>query len=112
MHEPVPSILSESVLSLAQGARIVPSGRSSGRRSPTTIWRWIRQGALTPDGRRVYLQALKVGSQWVTSLQAMERFFQELTPRPDSTMPGHVSTGAERTRRARQAADRCQQAGL
>jgi len=46
--------------------------------NPATIWRWITRGFRTPDGRTVKLEAAKIGSQWITSEQALQRFIEQI----------------------------------
>jgi hypothetical protein len=48
----------------------------------STVWRWVNKGVLGPQGRRVKLEALKLGGQLVTTEQAIQRFAEALTPAP------------------------------
>jgi hypothetical protein len=70
---------SEHVISLAQAARSVPSSQGKTVHA-ATVWRWIRKGVLAGDGRRVRLDAAKLGGRWVTSKEALQRFLEALTP--------------------------------
>jgi hypothetical protein len=51
-----------------------------GRLCFSTVWRWVSKGVLGPGGRRVKLEALKLGGQLVTTEQALQRFAESLTP--------------------------------
>jgi hypothetical protein len=68
-------ILSEERLPLDR----IP-GRNGRQINNVTAWRWITKGLLTPTGERVRLEAIKVGSAWTTSREALERFTAALTP--------------------------------
>jgi hypothetical protein len=62
----------ESILSLAQAARMLPPGR---RGRP----RWVLNGVKTSSGRVRY-EAIRMGGRWLTSVKAMERFAARQTP--------------------------------
>ena len=65
--------------------------------SPATAYRWIERGALAGDGSRVFLEAVKVGRQLMTTRESIQRFFDELTrrsavvPKSDTELPGNVA---------------------
>jgi hypothetical protein len=89
--------------SLVQIARRCPPGRGVGPHvNAATLWRWCRHGVRLPDGRRVYLEALRVAGRWVTSEQALERFIasQQAVTEPASATP---PTPAQRQRAAERA---------
>ncbi len=67
-------LLNETLLSFGQAARKLPAHRGPGRCSPATIWRWIRDGVKLPDGRRLRLEAIRIGGAWRTSEEALGRF--------------------------------------
>jgi hypothetical protein len=88
--------------SLVQIARRCPPGRGVGPHvNAATLWRWCRQGVRLPDGRRVYLEALRVAGRWVTSEKALERFIaaQQAAPTEAPLPP----TPAQRRRAAERA---------
>ena len=60
---------------------IIPAGRSGRRAHFSTLLRWIKNGLKDPQGRRIRLEAVRVGGKWATSLEALERFFDALTPK-------------------------------
>jgi len=61
-------ILTEDVLTLNQAARELPT-----RTHLSTVYRWAKRGV---NGRK--LETLKVGSQFITSRQALTRFLLAL----------------------------------
>jgi hypothetical protein len=73
-------LASEQLLSLALAAKTVPPARSGKVTHLSTILRWIRQGAPGPDGKRVKLEAIRLGGRWMTSREALQRFGERLTP--------------------------------
>jgi hypothetical protein len=74
---------SESLLSLADAAKLVPPARLGRPVSFQCVLRWVLEGSRAPDGRAVKLEALRVGGRWVTSREALQRFAEALTPQPD-----------------------------
>jgi len=42
--------------------------------------RWILNGTKRQDGQLVRLEALRMGSRWITSVEAIQRFAEALTP--------------------------------
>lgn len=72
-EQAVQSVLSESVLSLRQAQEELL--QSTGLRpDKATIIRWIMKGR---QGAK--LDAVKVGNQWITSLEALHRFIVATT---------------------------------
>lgn len=71
--------LDEQVLSLDKARELIP-GRDGQRVGFTTVWRWVTFGVLDPKGRRVKLEARRLGGRWLTSKEAIERFTIALTP--------------------------------
>jgi hypothetical protein len=80
-------LTTETPLPLAAAAKLVPPGRSGKRTHLSTILRWIMRGARSPSGEVVRLEAVRLGSRWVTSRQALQRFSERLTPRLDGVPP-------------------------
>jgi hypothetical protein len=70
----------ETLISLAQAAALFPGHRGARRLHPATLTRWILKGARAVDGRRVQLEALRVGCRWLTSPPALGRFAAALGP--------------------------------
>lgn len=69
----------EKLLSLSEAAQQFPGSRGAARLHPATQTRWILKGARAADGGRVNLEAIRVGSRWLMSAEALARFFASLT---------------------------------
>lgn len=69
----MPNLLDEQRLDLKEVPPLVP-GRAGRPVSPATVYRWATKGL---NGAR--LQTVQVGSRMVTSREALDRFFAELT---------------------------------
>ncbi len=61
-------VLSETTISLKEGSKL------AGRPTRRQLYRWSREGVLTPTGERVHLERAKHGGSIVTSIEAFERF--------------------------------------
>jgi hypothetical protein len=68
----------------------------------STMFRWIVKGVQGPDGSRVRLEAVKLGSRWMTTRQALQRFAERLTPRAQADASAGRTPG-QRQRAAEQA---------
>jgi hypothetical protein len=68
------SFYSERQLPLAALARSLPPGRNERPVHVSTLVRWIVDGVRLPDGRRLRLEARRLGHRWVSSLEALDRF--------------------------------------
>lgn len=91
MSDTVSQVLDEIVagdaLGVGAAARLLPAHRGTGRVNPATVWRWMRTGTRTADGRVIYLEAARVGQRWLTSASALKRFISALTPAPAGSQP-------------------------
>jgi hypothetical protein len=97
-------ISTESILSLREAAKLLPSSRLGRPCSFQCILRWILNGTKSPDGQIVKLEALRLGGRWITSREALQRFAEALTP---PTTDNSVSTRTPK--HCRRAADRAEQ---
>lgn len=104
MADSTPSIQSEIIagdaLGLSAAARLLPAHRGEGRASASTIWRWIRTGTRTGDGRVVRLEAARIGGRWLTSKAAITRYMSALTPITPSATPRTPTRTAAQNRNA------------
>lgn len=77
-EEPMESRLRrEGLIPLTEAAALYP--RRRGRlRHPSTVYRHITEG-VTVEGRAVCLEALRLPDGWMTTRQAIERFWACLT---------------------------------
>lgn len=71
--ETVSRILSESVLTFSQ-ARVELQNISGARPDKATLSRWVLRGI-----KGIKLEAVKVGPNWVTSMEALNRFIVATT---------------------------------
>lgn len=80
----------ESLITLSQAAARYPGHRGAVRLHPATLTRWILTGVKGLDGRRVKLEAVRVGGRWLTSEAALHRFSAALgvtdAPAPPRTL--------------------------
>lgn len=63
----------KNYLTLSRAARQLP-----GRPAAGTLWRWCRRGLTSRDGRRVYLQHIRIGARIYTRLDWVEEFGNQL----------------------------------
>ncbi len=104
--------LTETILTLADAAKLLPRGRAGRPVHLSCILRWIIDGAKSPDGSRVRLGGVRLGSRWVTSREALQRFAEALTPRLDDTAPVKPRTPNQRERASAQAAKQLEAIGI
>ncbi len=104
-------LASESSLSLYQAARLLPPGRGDRPVTISCILRWILHGSRGPSGEMVKLEAVRLGSRWVTSREALQRFVEALTPTqaPRAAAP---QTPAKRRRSASRASGALDRIGI
>jgi hypothetical protein len=105
-------ITAESVLSLNQAARELPPGRGGRPVSLGCILRWVLEGAKAPDGKRVRLEALRMGGRWITSRESLQRFAEALTPRLSDAPMSSPRTPGRRQKAADRAARELEKVGI
>lgn len=92
------TILTETTLTITEAAK-------TGFPRPVhkaTIWRWILKGCRLPNKERLRLEAVRIGSQYVTSREAISRF---ITAQTEARFVTDTPTPRTPTQRAR-ASDR------
>ena len=67
------NIASETVVSLTEAARRLPARRQGKRPNVATLYRWAQSGC-----RGVRLEVVQVGGTKCTSLEALQRFVDQL----------------------------------
>ena len=102
----------ETPLSLAAAARLVPPARGGKRCHLSTILRWIVKGSKAPDGTTVRLEGARVGGRWLTTLQALRRFSERLTPQLGETSQLAPRGPGNRRRDSERAAKELEQLGV
>jgi hypothetical protein len=98
----------ETVVPLSVASRHIPPARSGRETRTSTLQRWITHGARGPSGQRVFLEGLRLGARWLTSLEALQRFADALTPMPANLAPV-TAQAANRPIARRRAAERAGQ---
>jgi hypothetical protein len=105
------TILTETTLSLSQAAKRLPPGRRGAPVSLACLLRWVLDGARAPEGEKVRLEAVRLGGRWITSVEALARFADRLTPKTsDSPLPAR--TPRQRRRAAERAEKELERLGL
>jgi hypothetical protein len=106
------NVLSENVLNLTQACALLPAGRGTARTHPATLTRWILKGVRGPAGKRVRLEATRIGGRWITSREALERFARALTPNFECSPAFRPGTAAQQKRAAERAGVMLQKIGI
>jgi len=91
-----------------QAAARYPGSHGAARMHTQTIVRQILKGILTRDGRRVHLEAERIGSRLFTSIEALQRFAAALE---GETSQVPARTPAARTRASVKADRECAEMG-
>jgi hypothetical protein len=106
----IPQLMTETLISLPQAARMLPAFRGNGRTSPTTLWRWISAGVRLPTGERLRLEGIRIGGRWLTTVEAITRFAKRQTdirePPPESGRVPGFRTPEQRRRAVMRAGER------
>jgi hypothetical protein len=105
-------VTSDSTLTLMQASRILPTGRNGSRPHLSTLIRWIIEGVRLADGRRVRMEAVRLGGKWITSREALQRFTAALTPVLSDTPPPPPRTPGKRQRASERAACELEKLGM
>lgn len=73
---------------LGRASKGLPFGRDGRPISRRTLLRWIKFGVIGPHGRRVHLEAVRLGNRWLIDEHAVDRFAARLTPSSCAALPG------------------------
>jgi hypothetical protein len=87
-------LLAEGLIPVGDLPRFLPPTCSGKLLARSAVWRWISKGLPGPDGRRVHLEAIRVGRRWVTSVAAVARLFAKATGGPAPMRPQAVTAQA------------------
>lgn len=68
----------ETVICLTEAAKRLPTRRGKRPVNVSCLYRWTTQGC-----RGVVLECIQIGGTRCTSIEAMQRFFERLTPMAD-----------------------------
>jgi hypothetical protein len=105
-------LTTETPIPLAAACCLVPPGRNGRRTHLSTILRWILRGAKSPSGEIVRLEGLRLGSRWVTSKEALQRFAERLTPPPNDDGLPSSRTPAQRQSASERADEALRKRGI
>jgi hypothetical protein len=105
-------LLNETLIGLNEAARRLPPGRGRRPVSFSCVFRWITTGIPGPNGQRVRLEAVRLGGRWLTSVEALARWADSLTPNLDSEPGTPPRTPAQRSRASLLAARALEQEGI
>lgn len=104
MTAPVLDITQEQGLSPAQAAKFIPCYRAGKKTHPSTVVRMIQAGVRTPAGRRVKLRAVRLGSRWITSVEAIREFIAAQQGEPETVAAAAFRSPSGRRRASEEAA--------
>ncbi|MHB1423149.1 MAG: DUF1580 domain-containing protein [Gemmataceae bacterium] len=92
---------------------IVGRRRRGSRLNISTIWRWFAKGVRPKSGGpRIKLETVLKGPNCrVTSVEALQRFFERITKDRDGELASAPRTTKQRERQSRAAAARCERDG-
>jgi hypothetical protein len=109
--DPMSDLTSETLLSLPEAARRIPPGRNGRPTHISTLVRWITRGVKVRGVGTVRLEALRCSSRWLTSAEALGRFFSAQTPTLGDT-PALPRTPTARRRAADKAGEQLSKIGI
>jgi hypothetical protein len=89
-------LIQEGLIRLTTAARLLPDSRNGRGLHPATLTRWCTIGVKDRSGRRVKLEAVKVGQAWQTSRQAVARFLEALAEEPAPGLGALAQAGQAR----------------
>lgn len=105
----------EKILSLAEVCNhpIVGRRRRGSRLNISTVWRWFARGVRPKNGGpRIKLETVLQGPNCrVTTVEALQRFFERVTTDRDGEPALLPRTARQRERRSKAAAARCEREG-
>jgi hypothetical protein len=104
--------ISETPIPLAEACKLVPPARQGKRTHLSTLLRWITRGTRSPSGEIVRLDGIRIGSRWMTSREALQRFGEALTPRTDTAVTATPRTPGQRSKASEKAARELEALGI
>jgi hypothetical protein len=105
-------IVNEATMPLSHAGRLLPPYRYGRPVSLSCVLRWVLDGVKLPDGRRVRLEAIRLGGRWLTSREALQRFAEAQTPNPDLSTQELPRTQTSRRRASDRAAKELDRIGI
>jgi len=89
--------ITEQIIPFKQVGDYAPTAR--GRVHPSTARRWAN-GCRAADGSTIKLETIRVGASTMTSVEALQRFFDRLTGTPDPVRRDSVKQELSAPRRS------------
>jgi hypothetical protein len=106
------NLQTEKTISLSQLTRLLPPGRSNRPVTISCVLRWIMDGMKDHNGQIVRLEGIRVGGRWLTSIEALNRFADRLTPNLDGQHPTLPRSPTARKRESERAALELEKLGI
>ena len=98
---------------LTRAGRRIPSSRKGRPSTLSRLLRWVLNGTVGPDGQRVYLEAVRGPSGWLTTPGAICRYLTSMTPRTGEASSAQAPRSPdERHRAAERAAKELDSVGI
>jgi hypothetical protein len=102
----------ETPITLAQAAARLPPNRRERPVTASCVLRWVLDGVKVPGGGRIKLEAVRLGSRWLTSVEALARFAERQTPGVDIPRNGSPRPPASRRRASERAEKQLARVGI
>src|SRR5262245_69457 len=105
-------LATEKTFPLSHASKFLPSARRGRPVTLSCLLRWVFDGVKSPEGKRVRLEALRLGGKWVTSMEALQRFAECQTPvfgQPDKAI---LRSPTKRMKAAQRAEKELERAGF
>jgi hypothetical protein len=97
---------------LSKAGRRLPPSRGDNHPTLSCLLRWIQDGVLGPNGKRIRLEAARCGGRWLTTAAAIERFIAAQSPSiSDEPTPAPRPAG-KRQRASQRAAAQLEKIGI
>lgn len=111
--ELVERLVAEGLIGLSAAAKLYGSYRNGTPTTPSAVGRHVMQGVPGPGGSVLKLEAIRLNGRFMTTRQAVLRFFAaQQTPAPGSRpATGALRSPAARTRAATKAAEELERMG-
>jgi hypothetical protein len=97
----------ETLLTLAEAARLIPPRRANRPTHLSCLYRWTVSGC-----RGIILESLQIGATRATSREALSRFYAALTAQTQGKAPAPTPAPAHRRRKIEAAERRLAAAGI
>ncbi len=86
----------EKLIGLGEAARSLPGYRENTTMHPSALLRWVTHGARGQDGQLKRLEAVRLGSRWLTSHESLARFSSALACTATNETPIRSPTAQNR----------------